>query len=74
VTFFVDGKKVTTLTKANRSAGRWVLALNAKRFGFRAHKVRARVQFAASSQTKAKTLRMTFIRCRPAVVTPKFTG
>jgi uncharacterized repeat protein (TIGR01451 family) len=74
VTFFVDGKKVTTLTKANRSGGRWVLALNAKRFGFRAHKVRARVQFAASSQTRAKTLRMTFIRCRPAVVTPKFTG
>ena len=74
VAFFVDGKKVKTLTRANRSGGRWVLALNAKRFGFRAHKVRARVQFAASSQTKAKTLRMTFIRCRPAVVTPKFTG
>jgi hypothetical protein len=32
------------------------------------------VQFAANSGTKTKTLRLTFNRCRPAIVKPKFTG
>jgi hypothetical protein len=73
VTFYVDGKKVRTLTKANRS-GRWVLPMNVKRFAFGTHRVRVVVQFAKSSQTKAKTLRLSFNRCRPAVVRPQFTG
>ncbi len=73
VTFYVDGKKVKTLTKANRN-GRWVLPMNVKRFAFGTHRVRVTVQFAKSSQTKAKTLRLSFNRCHSAVVTPKFTG
>jgi hypothetical protein len=73
VTFYVDGKKVKTLTKANRN-GRWVLPMNVKRFAFGTHRVRVVVQFAKSSQTKAKTLRLSFNRCRPAVVRPQFTG
>jgi hypothetical protein len=73
VTFYVDGKKVRTLTKANRD-GRWVLPMNVKRFAFGTHRVRVVVQFAKSSQTKAKTLRLSFNRCRPAVVRPQFTG
>ena len=73
VTFYVDGKKVKTLTKANRN-GRWVLPMNVKRFAFGTHRVRVTVQFAKSSQTKAKTLRLSFNRCHPAVVKPQFTG
>ena len=73
VTFYVDGKKVKTLTAANRK-GQWVLPMNVKRFAFGTHRVRVTVQFAKSSQTKAKTLRLSFSRCHPAVVTPKFTG
>jgi hypothetical protein len=73
VTFYVDGKKVKTLTKANKN-GRWVLPMNVKRFAFGTHRVRVTVQFAKSSQTKARTLRLSFSRCHPAVVTPKFTG
>ncbi len=73
VTFYVDGKKVKTLTKANRN-GRWVLPMNVKRFAFGTHRVRVTVQFAKSSQTKAKTLRLSFNRCHSANVTPKFTG
>ena len=73
VTFYVDGKKVKTLTKADRN-GRWVLPMNVKRFAFGTHRVRVVVQFAKSSQTKAKTLRLSFNRCRPAVVRPQFTG
>jgi hypothetical protein len=74
VTFYVDNKKVKTLTKANASGGRWVLPMNVKRFAFGSHRVQARIQFARSSQTASRTLRMTFNRCRPANVTPKFTG
>jgi hypothetical protein len=74
VTFYVDNKKVKTLTQPNKSGGRWVLPMNVKRFAFGSHRVQARIQFARSSQTKSRTLRLTFNRCRPAVVTPKFTG
>jgi hypothetical protein len=48
--------------------------MSVKRFAFGTHRVRVTVQFATSSQTKAKTLRLSFSRCHPAVVTPKFTG
>jgi hypothetical protein len=73
VTFYVDGKKVKTLTKANRN-GAWVLPMNVKRFAFGTHRVRVTVEFARSSQTKAKTLRLSFNRCHSAVVKPQFTG
>jgi hypothetical protein len=74
VTFYVDGRKVKTLTKANASGGRWVLPLNMRRLGFGTHRVRVTVQFAKSSATKAKTLRLSFNRCQAAAVRPQFTG
>ena len=73
VTFYVDGKKVKTLTHANRRT-QWVLPMDVRRFAFGTHRVRVTVQFAKSSQTKAKTLRLSFSRCHGANVTPKFTG
>jgi hypothetical protein len=74
VTFYVDGKKVKTLTKANKSGGRWVLPLNVKRLAFGAHRVQAKIQFAKSSETRAKTLRFSFDRCSAAAARPQFTG
>jgi hypothetical protein len=74
VTFYVDNKKVKTLTQPNKSGGRWVLPMNVKRFAFGSHRVQVRIQFARSSQTRSRTLRMSFTRCHPANVTPKFTG
>jgi hypothetical protein len=74
VTFYVDGKKVKTLTKANGKGGRWTLPLNVRRLAFGAHRVQAKVQFAKSSQTKAKTLRLSFDRCHTAAARPQFTG
>jgi hypothetical protein len=74
VTFYVDNKKVKTLTQPNKSGGRWVLPMNVKRFAFGSHRVQARIEFARSSQTRSRTLRMSFSRCRPASVKPKFTG
>ena len=57
----------------NRKA-QWVLPMDVRRFAFGTHRVRVTVQFAKSSQTKAKTLRLSFSRCHGANVTPKFTG
>ena len=74
VTFYVDNKKVKTLTHPNASGGRWVLPMDVKRFAFGSHRVQARIQFARSSQTRSRTLRLSFNRCHPATVTPKFTG
>jgi len=34
----------------------------------------ARVQFVAASETKSRTLRLSFQRCARQVVTPRFTG
>jgi hypothetical protein len=73
VTFYVDGKKVKTVTRPD-SKGRWSLGITPKKYAFGAHKVRVTVEFAANSGTKTKTLRLTFNRCRPAIVKPKFTG
>jgi hypothetical protein len=74
VTFYVDAKKVKTLTKANASGGRWVLPMNVRRLAYGTHRVQARIQFARSSETKTRTLRLSFNRCKPAIVRPKFTG
>jgi hypothetical protein len=74
VTFYVDGRKVKTLTKANGKGGAWKLPLNIKRLAYGTHRVRATVQFAKSSQTKVKTLRFSFDRCHAAAAQPKFTG
>ena len=69
-----DNKKVKTLTQPERKRWTWVLPMNVKRFAFGSHRVRATIQFARSSQTRARTLRLSFSRCHPANVTPKFTG
>jgi uncharacterized repeat protein (TIGR01451 family) len=73
VTFYVDGKKFKTVTRPD-SKGNWSVTLKPKTLPYGSHKVRATIQFAADSGTKAKTLSLTFNRCRPAIVKPKFTG
>jgi hypothetical protein len=74
VTFYVHGRKVATLRRPNRG-GKWVLS---KRIhGLPKHgpyRVRARVEFTPSSQTKPKTLLMSVGRCRSGASGPKFTG
>jgi hypothetical protein len=74
VTFYVAGRKVLTLHHANRG-GVWVLSKRIR--GLAPHgpyRVRARVVFTASSQTKPKTLLMAVGRCSSAASAPKFTG
>ena len=73
VTWYVDGRKVATQTKPDKK-GRWTRSLRLRSLRYGVHTVRAQVQFATDSKTKAKTLRLSFTRCRPAIVRPKFTG
>ena len=73
VTFFVDGKKRKTITaKAGQRAFKLKVRPNA--LGRGVHRVTARVQFVAESETKTKTLRLSFQRCARQVVRPQFTG
>jgi hypothetical protein len=73
VTFFVNGKKVQTLTKPNAGTQyRYRARTTSLKFG--SYKVRARVEFVTASGTKAKDLRLTYSRCKPRVVRPQFTG
>lgn len=74
VTFYVHGKRVKTLERPNRGS-KWVLSTRVH--GLPKHgpyRVRARVEFTASSQTKPKTLRMLVSRCRSGASRPTFTG
>jgi hypothetical protein len=74
VTFYVDGRKVKTLTKPNAKGGGWKLPINVRKLGYGSHRLLAKVQFAKSSGTKARTLRISFSRCSSAAAAPKFTG
>jgi hypothetical protein len=74
VTFYVDGHKVKTLTKPNGKGGAFKLPINVRKLGYGSHRLIARVQFAKSSGTKARTLRLSFSRCASAAAQPKFTG
>ena len=73
VTFYVDHKKVKTLTKPNKGGG-WALSVNMRQIAYGSHRVEAKVEFAKSSGTKAKTLRLSFNRCGANDVRPQFTG
>ena len=73
VTFYVDNKKVKVLTKPNKKGG-WSLSVNMRKIAYGSHRVEAKVEFAKSSGTKAKTLRLSFSRCGANSVKPQFTG
>ena len=63
--WLVDGGLVSLRTKPDAD-GRWTRALRLRSLRFGAHRVRAVVQFVPESATPARTLRLSFRRCRPA--------
>jgi hypothetical protein len=73
VTFFVGGKRVKTVTKAD-SRGRWTLSVRTGSLRRGANAVVARVQFTTASQTRTRDLRITITRCAARQVSPQFTG
>jgi len=72
VVFYVDGRKVRTLTKADKQR-RWIHTVRTTKLKYGTHRVKVRVTFTKASATKARTLTMVINRCRPTVK-PKFTG
>jgi len=74
VTFFVDGKRFKRITAATGEGSRFTVRINPRGHGFGVHRVTARVEFATDSQTRTRTLRLSFQRCRRQVVRPRFTG
>src|SRR4051794_13155828 len=74
VTFSVDGRRVGTVTRADR-LGRWQMRIDPRRLRAGSHRIVARVQF-VSGAGPARTLRTSFRICaRPAAQTaPSFTG
>jgi uncharacterized protein affecting Mg2+/Co2+ transport len=73
VTFFVDGKKRKTIS-AKTGQRKFQFKVRPNALGRGIHRVTARVEFVAESQTKTRTLRLSFQRCARQVVTPRFTG
>jgi hypothetical protein len=73
VTFLVGGKKVKTMTKADRN-GRFVLKVRTSSLRRGANAVVARVEFTTASGTRTRSLRITITRCAAQAVQPKFTG
>jgi hypothetical protein len=73
VTFLLGGKKVRTVTKADRN-GRFTLTLRTSSLRRGANAVVARVEFTAASRTRTRNLRITITRCAAQAVQPKFTG
>jgi hypothetical protein len=71
VTFFVDGKKVKTVS-GKRSV--YAVKVRPGRLGFGRHKIVARVVFTAASGTAARSIPLTFRRCPQGAVAPRFTG
>jgi hypothetical protein len=73
VTFLVGGKKMRTVTKADRN-GRFTLALRTSSLRRGANAVIARVEFTTASRTRTRNLRITITRCAARAVQPQFTG
>src|SRR5262249_53274803 len=71
VTFYLDGRKVKTLTRSDRK-GRHLINIDARKLPSGVHRIRIVVVFVPSSKTKSKTLHVIVARCRPP--RPLFTG
>jgi uncharacterized repeat protein (TIGR01451 family) len=76
VTFYLDKHKLRALTAKNAVKGLLRLKLDPSKLAVGPHKLLAKITMAATSTTKATVASrsVTVLRCRTAVLTPKFTG
>ncbi len=73
ITFYVDGKKLKTVTAAHAVKGQFVVTINPAKYKYGAHKVS--IKTVMTNAACAKIARSgVFVRARPAAVKPKFTG
>ncbi len=73
VTFYLDGRKLRTLTRANRGT-RWVMAVRPNSLRRGSHRILAVTSFTAASGTPSRTMRVVFQRCGRVQAAPRFTG
>ena len=73
VTFTLNGRRVSTLTRPN-SGSSYVYRALTRSLAYGAYKLSAKVEFTQASGAPARTLRLSFSRCKPRVVRPVFTG
>lgn len=64
VRFYDNGKLIRTVNKANRGRS-FAIRIRVRGLEYGAHRITARVQFVRSSQTRARTLKLRFRRCKP---------
>jgi hypothetical protein len=75
VRFYLDGRLISTVRRANRLGGRWAAVVNPARFGGgTGHRVVARIQFVSASKTPQSTQSFAFQRCGRSGLAPAFTG
>jgi hypothetical protein len=73
VTFVLDGKVVKKV-RNTKNAKVISFRVNPKKLRFGVHRLVVNVTFQAGSNTKPKTLRLSFQRCGKKLVAPRFTG
>ena len=71
VTFTLDG---TVIKRIKGKRGTYAVRVQPTRYGFGRHRLVARVTFSSASGTKARRLPLTFRRCAPEAIAPRFTG
>ena len=73
ITFYVDGKKLKTLTAAQAKNGQFVIKIDPRKLHFGAHTVTAKaVMTEAICPPLARSAK--FVRPKPPKIIPKFTG
>jgi uncharacterized repeat protein (TIGR01451 family) len=74
--FYMDKRKLATLTAKNARKGLLTLKIDPSKLAIGPHKLLAKITMAATSTTKVTVASrsVTVLRCRAAVLTPKFTG
>lgn len=76
VTFYLDGHKLKTLTSKSAHKGLLSIQIDPSKWKVGPHRLRAKITMTAPAAGKARTAsRMArLVRCRAALLTPKFTG
>ena len=76
VTFYLDGHKLKTLTSKNAHKGLLSIQIDPAKWKVGPHRLVAKITMTAAGASKATTASRTarLVRCRAAVLTPRFTG
>lgn len=71
VTFYLDGRKLKTVTKAKNQ--RFAIKISARNLGYGRHRVQAKVKMSNAACSAAEAA-AAFVKVRTPTIVPKFTG